>query len=111
MRAANPKNEPLYNYTLMPTHMREMFSVEEFGSAELAEPFSFTKGCPLLRTRDARPPAPQHDYGHLLFDQENDPWQATPLQDEATEERLMESMRQLMRACEAPEEQFERMGL
>jgi len=111
MRAANPENQPLYNYTLMPTHMREMFSVDEFGGAELSEPFSFTKGCPLLRTRDAKPPAPQHDYGNLLFDQETDPWQSAPLQDEKTEQRLLESMRELMRTCEAPEEQYERMGL
>ena len=111
MRAANAENQPLYNYTLMPTHMREMFSADEFDGVQLSEPFSFTKGCPLLRTRDAKPPAPQNDYGNLLFDQESDPWQSAPLQDEKTEQRLLESMRELMHTCEAPEEQYERMGL
>jgi arylsulfatase A-like enzyme len=111
MRAANPENQPLYNYTLMPTHMREMFSVEEFDGAQLTPPFSFTKGCPLLRTRDTKPPAPQNEYGHLLFDQESDPWQTSPLQDAVTEQHMVDAMRQLMQACEAPQEQFERVGL
>ena len=39
MRAAtNNENQPLYNYTLMPTHMREMFPVEEIAGMALAKP-------------------------------------------------------------------------
>ena len=110
MRAASPDNEPLYNYTLMPTNMREMFGVDELDGVELAEPFSFTKGCRLLRTRVTKP-APQNEYGHLLFDQQEDPWQSAPLQDSATEERMKGLMRDLMQSCDAPPEQYERVGL
>lgn len=41
----NPEkfNQPLFEYTLMPTHMRCMFSVVELQDIQLAEPFSFTK--------------------------------------------------------------------
>jgi hypothetical protein len=37
----------------MPTHMRGFFSVEEKRTAQLAPPFSFTKGCPVLRINAA----------------------------------------------------------
>ena len=45
MRApAKPENTPLYNYTLMPTHMRARFSIEEL------------QGIRHERIRDIRPP-------------------------------------------------------
>ncbi len=46
MRApASSTGQPLYNYTLLPTHMRNQFGVDEPQDIELAVPFSFTKGC------------------------------------------------------------------
>ena len=43
MRApARPDNAPLHNYTVMPTHMRGMFSIDELKTTQLAEPFEFT---------------------------------------------------------------------
>ena len=35
------QNTPLCNYTLMPTHMRYRFAVEELQDIQLAAPFSF----------------------------------------------------------------------
>src|SRR5690606_6929986 len=49
MRAPLSPDMPIYEYTLMPTHIRTRFSVEELQTAELAEPFDFTKGCPVLK--------------------------------------------------------------
>ncbi len=46
---ANPLNSPLYNYTLMPMHMRSFFSIDELKSIELAPPFTFTRGCKILK--------------------------------------------------------------
>ena len=47
MRApATPDNQPLYNYTLMPTHMRARFSVEELQDVALAGPFPLYQGLP-----------------------------------------------------------------
>lgn len=33
----------------MPTHMRQMFQPEELQNIELAGPFSFTKGCKVMK--------------------------------------------------------------
>src|SRR5690606_23108258 len=50
MRApVHADNRPLFDYTLMPTHMRNRFDVSELQDIELAEPFSFTKGCRVMR--------------------------------------------------------------
>jgi hypothetical protein len=78
--------------------------------AELVEPFSFAKGCPLLRI-PARYGGKQHEFGTLLFDLESDPRQERPLQDSKAEERMQGLLRELMEECQAPQEQFERLGL
>ncbi len=52
MRApARADNSPLFEYTLMPTHMRHRFTVEELQEIELAEPFQFTKGCRTMKIK------------------------------------------------------------
>ncbi len=104
-------SSPLYNYTLMPTHMRKFFSLEELHTSELAEPFNFTKGCKLLKTKAGPFMSSQHEHGNLLFDLENDPLQENPLQDEKIEQRMIEAMRTLMIENDAPSEQFERLGI
>lgn len=121
MRApANAGNRPLYQYTHMPAHMRKPFSVEEMQTATMAEPFSFTKGCPVMKI-DASGGAREldtsgkgsefYEFGTLLFDIENDPEQKHPLQDERVEKRMIEYLRRAMIANDAPPEQFERLGL
>jgi arylsulfatase A-like enzyme len=111
MRApANPENGPLFEYTLMPSHMRSMFGVEELRTLELAPPFSFTKGCHTLKLQ-ARPWLNPHEYGTLLFDVASDPGQEHPLDAPDVEERMIEHLTRLMKANDAPPEQFERLGL
>lgn len=114
MRAAvTEDNTPLYEYTLMPTHMASRFSVEELQQWEQVGPFSFTKGCPLMKI----PGRPQHisrtvhEQGHLLYDLQNDPEQEHPLDDEQTAARMIDHMIRLMQANDAPPEQYERLGL
>jgi arylsulfatase A-like enzyme len=111
MRApASPDNSPLYEYTLMPTHMRYRFTVEELQHIELAEPFPFTKGCRVMKIA-GRSSSNAHQFGTLLFDMQNDPRQERPLSDPAVEEQMIGHMVRLMRATEAPPEQYVRMGL
>lgn len=111
MRApASPKNEPLYEYTLMPSHMRSMFSVEELRTAELAPPFAFTKGCSTLKI-EARPWLNPHQFGTLLFDLQEDPKQEHPIDDPEVEERMVRHLVRLMKENDTPREQFERLGL
>ena len=111
MRApATPQNQPLYNYTLMPTHMRARFSVDELQGIELAEPFSFTKGCRTIRVPAKRWPG-SHPFETLLFDLQKDPKQESPIDDPHIERMMIGHMVRLMRENDAPAEQFERLGL
>ena len=111
MRApVNPDNKPLFEYTLMPTHMRTLFSPEELASATLSEPFSFTKGCPVLKV-DGRPWMDPHQYGTLLFDLQAGPGQENPIQDNVVEARFTQALIDKMRQSDAPSEQYQRLGL
>jgi arylsulfatase A-like enzyme len=110
MRApAGEDNAPLYNYTLMPTHMTRPFGVEELRTAELAPPFPFTKDIPLVRT-DSGGVSPS-EFVTMLFDLENDPQQESPIDDPEVEERMIRHMVDLLQWNDAPEEQYERLGL
>lgn len=113
MRApARAENTPLFNYTVMPTHMRARFSVEELATTQLAPPFSFTKGVPLMKIKATRQRwADAHEFGTMLFDIEADPEELHPISDAKVESRLTEAMIKLMRENDAPKEQFERLGL
>jgi arylsulfatase A-like enzyme len=109
MRAPRPgRNGPLYQYTQMPTHMRNFFSHEELASIELAQPFSFTKGLKTMRMDVSRK---KHDYRTLLFDINADHAQEHPLRDQAIEERMIGHLVRCMKDNDAPPEQFERLGL
>ncbi|WP_432877521.1 sulfatase [Kribbella sp. CA-245084] len=111
MRAcADQTNKPLFDYTLMPTHMRGRFEPEELRNAELIDGFTFTKGTPVLRV-PARPMGHPWWHGTLLFDLANDPHQQSPLLDDELELQLANLMVDLMRANDAPPEQFQRLGL
>ncbi len=114
MRAyAGESNAPLFQYTLMPTHMKHTFAVEEFAEVELAGPFSFTKGCRVMKTPSGyrRGNVPQRRWGTLLFDLETDPRQERPLRDDALERRMTDLLVRCMKANDAPQEQYERLGL
>ncbi|MHB9026524.1 MAG: sulfatase [Armatimonadota bacterium] len=108
--SANPENMPLYNYTLMPTHMRHTFAVDELQDILLAEPFPFTKGCRTMRIAGQRPLDPMV-FPTQLFDLQADPAQEHPLDDPAVESRMIDHLTRLMRENDAPEEQYERLGL
>ena len=113
MRApAKPENQPLYEYTLMPTHMRHTFEVDELQDIGLAEPFSFTKGCRTMKIDAGRSGwRDMFRFGTLLFDLVQDPAQEHPINDPDIEMRLEKLLVKLMRENDAPPEQFERLGL
>ncbi|MFI6348342.1 sulfatase [Streptomyces sp. NPDC050560] len=107
VRAAN---EPLHEYTLMPTHMASRFDPGELADAELAGPLPFTKGAPVLRLTGHAWGNP-HAFGTMLFDLDSDPGQRAPLLDDTVELRMTTLLTELMRAADAPAEQFTRLGL
>ncbi len=111
MRAcAAPGNQPLFEHTLMPTHMRARFSPAELRGAQLVPPFSFSKDVPLLRTQGSAISSP-YAFGTLLFDLTTDPGQEHPLVDDAVELRMAALLVDLLRASDAPESQYQRLGL
>ena len=111
MRApVDPDNVPLFNYTLMPTRMRGFFTPAELSKATLAEPFPFTKGCPVLRIPTPGWPN-HHKFGTMLFDLASDPGQLHPITDPAAESRMTRLMVDLMKQNAAPKEQYERLGV
>jgi arylsulfatase A-like enzyme len=112
MRApAGPENGPLYEYTMMPTHMDRRFSVAELrGKTTLAEPFSFTQGCHVMQIA-GRGAGHYHDFGTLLFDLHADPAQQHPIADSELEAELVAKLVAEMQASDAPPEQYTRLGL
>jgi len=115
MRApARADSQPLFNYTLMPTHMRSRFSPAEFEGVQLASPFGFTKGCSTMKLASragGRGWEHPERFRTRLWDVENDPQQERPVEDAAVEKRMVEHLVRLMKECEAPAEQWERLGL
>jgi arylsulfatase A-like enzyme len=112
MRAPAPgqPNEPLYQYTHMPAHMRNAFSLEEMQAMEIAPPFRFTKGCPTMKLPGHGWKC-AHNFRTMLFNIDADPRQEHELDDPAVEERMLQLLRQCMRESEAPAEQYERLGV
>jgi arylsulfatase A-like enzyme len=106
-------NRPLFQYTNMPAHMRNSFSLDEMRTMERHPGFSFTKGCPVMKISSPGSGSwsNAHQYGTLLFDIQADPQQMNPLQDKQAEQRMVRLLMNLMKANDAPPEQFERLGL
>lgn len=95
-------------YTLMPTHMRNRFSVAELQGMELSEPFSFTKKCKVLKIPAAgNLLADPSGFGDRLYCLTQDPGQLKPMEDASKEVELAEEIRRLMEENDAPEELYE----
>lgn len=108
------KSSELYEYTLMPAHMKTLFSEKELESAKLHRPFTFTKKDPVLQI-PADPSgrfAGQQEVGEdLLFDLTKDPKENQPLDNEEIKQNLLCAMKMLLQENEAPDELYERYGI
>lgn len=111
MCAPLQENPDVTEYTLMPTQMKNFAPLDDLRRAALAEPFSFTKGCPVLAYpgRFGRTKMPVGS--ELLFDLKTDPHQQIPLQDPAKRSELRQAIVQLMQENDAPQELYKRFGL
>ncbi|WTW99080.1 sulfatase [Streptomycetaceae bacterium NBC_01309] len=111
MRAStDATNQPLFEHTLMPTHMNSRFSPAELAGVELAAPFGFTKGLRTLRTPGFAF-GTSYGFGTLLFDLAADPDQEHPLIDDALELRLAALLVEQLKDSDAPADQYLRLGL
>ena len=112
-------NTPLYEYTLMPTRMRGLFSPKELKNWVRDDGFNFTKNVKLMKikARTARVfTSEKHPMGRgrmatLLFNIQEDPGQTTPLNDIDIETKMITLMLQEMIQHDCPMEQYERLGL
>jgi arylsulfatase A-like enzyme len=105
-----PENRPLFEYTLMPTHMRSMFKVNELQNTTMAAPFTFTKGCPVMKI-EANTVLSQYQYGDRLYDLVTDPNQESPVDDPKREAEILTALRELMQSSDAPMDEFIRLGI
>lgn len=105
-----PDNQPLYEYTLMPMHMRSPFSLSELKDIELCGGFSFLKGAKTMRIK-AHDGISPYWYGTRLYDIKQDPEELSPIRSDKEEARLLTLMRDLMKENEAPSDQYERLGI
>jgi hypothetical protein len=113
------KNQDLYQYTLMPTHMTKPFSVEELKGSTLAPPFDFTKELPLLKvphkskadskTHSYHFPEKMEETQSAIYDVSNDPQQAHKLNDLVVKTRLDAELLRLIKENDAPSEALARM--
>jgi arylsulfatase A-like enzyme len=116
---ADLRQQEIYQYTLMPTHIFDPFTPEELSNASLARPFPFTKGAPLLKVPVTGRSPMFNNYGPggllesdtRLYDLVADPGQEKPLADKVLEQKMVELMTGLMRANYAPAEAFARLEL
>ena len=131
---ASEENDPLFEYTLMPTHMRCLFTPDDIQKAILAEPFNFTKKCPVLKIPkqsnfgnadfsflldEAKTSSRRIDnndllnaanFGDKLFNIKKDPHEEEEVNDIAAETRMANLMIRAMQENEAPQEQYARIG-
>ena len=107
--------EPLWEYTLIPTHQKGLFADVEFEGATLVKPFKFLGDFPVMRLPAGRQlekgqGARIEDAVTTLYDLDADPAQLQPIEDPETERRLINEMKKLMQRNEAPPEAYIRLG-
>lgn len=100
----------LYEYTLMPTHMRAMFSQEELSNAVLWEAMPFTKDCPVLKV-PAKPRITEAtNYGTRLYCLKNDEHEQMPVLDFKEEKRMANALIRLLEENDSPAGIYKRLG-
>lgn len=133
------ENKPLFEYTTMPMHMRNLFSVGELQKAEAVpgSTFGFLKGCPVWRipkgngngardfsdllingkdSEDAKhidnnSMVNSVNFGDKLYNMAEDPHQENELEDAAIEAKMANLLQRAMKENDCPPEQFVRIGL
>lgn len=117
----NPVNEdcgPLHAYTAMPNMgLNARLPRELFGDVEMGRYFGHMYNLPVYKIPAERHVSPQSAGGkpfmirHDLFDLQTDPGQLAPIDDPEREAHFVRRIVAHLGACEAPVEQYERIGL
>jgi len=115
----NLLDQTLYQYTLVPSHMREYFLQVEMANAELIGDLAYTDGYQVMRIPvitqspwyTSHGPAAMEGSATLLFDIQADPLQQNPLQDAALHAAMAQKLAAEMHRNDAPPEAFTRLDL
>ncbi len=117
----NPVNAdagPLHAYTAMPTGgLNKWYPREVYDRVEMGRYYGHTYNLPLYKipTTGSVPKALANEQSfvgrHQLFDIVSDPQQLNPIQDPALEAHFVTRLAAHLAACEAPAEQYTRLGL
>jgi arylsulfatase A-like enzyme len=109
---------PLHAYTAMPVKgLNSWYPRDVHDRVETGRYFGHTYNLPLYKIpvpgglTKSRLGEASYRGRHLLFDLAADPSQEHPLRDEAIERRMIERLKFHMARCEAPAEQYMRVGL
>ena len=115
----NIREQELYQYTLMPTHINRLFMIEELQDTTMSEPFDFTKGARLMKIPHmSKEHTQMHSYmfpdemidtNTVLYDLAADPGQTMPVDDEPVRKRLQSALLGLMKSNDAPPEAYRRI--
>lgn len=109
----------LNQYTLMPMHMKELFSLQELQEARLMESMPFSRNTPVLKI-PATPKSPFYnhqgpgvlqDTTSALFDLHTDPQQLSPLSNPELDRVMRQHAVRQMHQQHAPSEYFKRLAL
>jgi len=111
MHAAECPEQPLYEYTLMPAHMRNLFKPEELKEMELAGPFSFTKGCRLLKIKGRPVTGDTNSFGSALYDMRADGDENVIDQYPQVVANMKKYLSEYLKKNDAPEELYRRTGI
>ncbi len=113
MRAPDPDNDNLFNYTLNCSHMCQGFTREELEGAELTGPFGFTNGYSVLKVKKIKPKTQsgQLNMGDFLFDLKQDPHMEHSIHNEEAEHMMKKHIVEIMKENSVPEEVYVRYRL
>lgn len=105
------KNQPSFEYTLMPTMMRGFINKKALAHSTLTNEFACFQHQNVLKIPSGSSILSSYRFGNKLFDITQDYYQKHPLDDLGVELQMIEKMRLAMQDSEAPKEQYERMGI
>lgn len=105
------RESTVYCHTLMPRGYSGFFDRKQLAEAEYGCFLNYSGGIPQLRIpliSHRHADAPEY---HLIYDILQDPGQRSSISDKVLEKRLAAQMRELLARYDAPECQWERLGL
>tara|TARA_B100000003_G_C10932318_1_gene371700 strand:+ start:827 stop:2329 length:1503 start_codon:yes stop_codon:yes gene_type:complete len=107
--------QEVYQYTIMPTHLKKRFDLEELKNSVFHPGFNFMKNIPLFKIpvnlSNLELTNGFVDSDHLLYDLKKDPKQEAPLKSDNIEKSMIKHLFENLEINEAPNEVYERLLL